>query len=75
MKCTDKKKIPEDSIIIIKDTEYKKELSKFIAKSFKAWNRHTEAERKNSLKHWNGMHKNDDFTPLQKIGFAISLNK
>ena len=62
---------PEDSVIITKDTEYKKELSKFIAKSFKAWNWHSDAEHKNSLKHWNGMHKNDDFTPLQKIGFAI----
>ena len=27
-------KNPEDSVIITKDTEYKKELSKFIAKSF-----------------------------------------
>ena len=57
---------PEDSVIITKDTEYKKELSKFIAKSFKAWNWHSDAEHKNSLKHWNGMLKNDDFTPLQK---------
>ena len=56
----------EISVIITKDTEYKKELSKFIAKSFKAWNWHTDAEHKNYLKHWNGMLKNDDFTPLQK---------
>ena len=60
------KKNAEDTVIETKDYAYNKDLSRFIAKSFKSWDWQSDAEHLAVVKHWEVLRKNDDFTALQK---------